>query len=108
METPFFGWSLCCVGAFFGSLAPTFFSKQENKLVVIWFFSFLLILFGSLLSMLFVSGAEDLIGIFVFEDPDFAYRVDPTGIWSMIISIIIPTTVITVLLRLYEKYEGIG
>ena len=107
METPFLGWLCFCGGAFLGSLTPTFFSKQEDKLIVIWFFSYLIILFGTFISILFVSSVENYIGFVLFNDPYFAHNIDPTGIWSMIISIIIPTTIVTILLRLYEKNGGI-
>ena len=108
METPFLGWLCGCGLAFLGSLTPTFFSKQEDKLVAIWFFSYVSILFGTFISVLFVLGAEDYLGFVIFKDPDFAYHVDPTGIGSMIISVIIPTTIVTILLRLYEKSKGIN
>ena len=107
METPFLGWLCCCGGAFLGSLTPTFFSKQEDKLFVIWFFSYLIILFGTFITTLFISSAEVYVGHVLFNDPDIANNIDPTGIWSMIISVIIPTTIVTILLRLYEKNEGI-
>ncbi len=103
METPFLGWLLCCGGAFLGSLTPTFFSKQGDKLVVIWFFSYLSIMLGTFITTLFVSFAENFVGIAILNDPDFAHNIDPTGIWSMIIGVIIPTTIVTILLRLHEK-----
>jgi len=103
METPFCGWLLCCGGALLGSLIPTFALRHSSKLVIVWLFSCVSIVCGTFICGEVVLITVDIISISIFHDPDFVHKYDPSGFWLMLVSIAIPTMIVTATAKLLEK-----